>query len=57
MHIKNKHDGGTKTERDALAVSRYLSQRLILEARSKGIQALPETNLNLPPNYFKVRSR
>jgi hypothetical protein len=53
LHIKNKHDGGTKTEREALTVTYLLIQRLIVEAMNKGKQ-IPETTIKLPPNYLKV---
>jgi len=45
LHIKLKHGGGNKTEREKLA-------KLIIEAKLRG-EELPEIALNLPPKFFE----
>jgi len=46
LHIKLKHNGGNKTEREKLARSIFL-------AKING-EKVPEVTLNLPPGYLEV---
>eukprot|EP01016_Furgasonia_blochmanni_P014443 TRINITY_DN1756_c0_g1_i9.p1 TRINITY_DN1756_c0_g1~~TRINITY_DN1756_c0_g1_i9.p1 ORF type:complete len:282 (+),score=38.69 TRINITY_DN1756_c0_g1_i9:66-911(+) len=46
LHIKLKHNGGNKTEREKIARTLYL-------AKLKG-DKVPDVNINLPPGYIEV---
>lgn len=65
LHIKLKHNGGNKTEREKLAVIistqslkevnifHSLIKRTIFLAKING-EDVPEINLNLPPGFLDV---
>lgn len=46
LHIKNKHNGGNKTEREKLAKS-------LVYCKAKGITIPRELEINLPPEIIK----
>lgn len=53
MHLQKKHNGGTKTEREALAVTLEMTQRLLLLAEKTGGKA-PELTITFPPGFLEV---
>lgn len=57
LHIKLKHNGGNKTERERLAVNWgfFNFQRNICLAEEKGEQ-VKDLRLNFPPGYLDVTS-
>ena len=46
LHIKRKHNGGNKTEREKLAKS-------LLICQTKGINPSENIDVNLPPGFIK----
>ncbi|KAM3138349.1 hypothetical protein pb186bvf_009625 [Paramecium bursaria] len=46
LHIKLKHDGGNKTDREKFA-------KMIIEAQENGEQ-IPDLNIKFPPGYLEV---
>ena len=54
MHIKLKHNGGNKTDREQLAVLMTLSQEAICLAELKG-EPRPKMIFNLPNGFLDVQ--
>lgn len=56
LHVKLKHEGGNKTERERLAVYNWINliQREIVQSQLKG-EDVPHNNLQFPPGYLEVR--
>lgn len=53
LHIKNKHNGGTKKEREWYAVRIFLLQKAIIDAEING-EKVPAPPICFPPNFFEV---
>ena len=53
LHIKIKHNGGTKKEREEYAVLSLLSQKMVIDAEERGAKA-PHVPIDFPPNFLQV---
>lgn len=53
--MKNKHKGGSKKDRDRVAVIFILYQKQILKFEMEG-KPIPKFEIELPPGYIEVSS-